>query len=412
MSIPANPLIGDYDLNQRSEPRHDGRNPPKSNQPMQPMDAKACVFSFSCNPTARRAESWKGSWLWDLRTDTTTWSEQLYWMVGRDRNTGVPCFKEHSHFYSSSSWDQLVNATLDLLQTGEPYELGLQMLHTDGTRRRVIARGEAVRDYRGQILQLRGTVEDINERNRQVAGAEQKPHSEAHADDYDVSRLIQNQERENRNVASALRENVCQRVSLLAASIQGLTSSVAGLSPETHMQLEELWRHTTEILCELDGISEVLHSSSLDLLGLALAIQGLGRRFEKNTGIIVECNCANVEPGKSANLIVPALFRIVEEALDNIARHSRAHSASVKLGQNSEEIVLWVSDDGVGFEAANAETESGVGFIRMKELVRQMRGSLAVWSRAGRGTSIVVRAPSNGSPNDEGALRHPLFVKH
>jgi len=402
MAMPANPLRH-YAVNRHIEHRLDGRSCPAPNEPIPQMNTEACVIWFSCNSAAKPPDSWKGSWNWDLRTDRTTWSEQLYWMVGRDRNEAVPCFTQHSCFYTSSSWDQLVTATLALLQTGETYELGLQMLHTDGTRRRVIATGEAVRDYRGQILQLCGTIEDISERKRQVASAERELQTKAHADCKATSRLVQAQEKENCNIATALRDNVCQRVSLLAAWFQVLNSSSPALSQETHMQLEELWRYTTETLCELDRISEQLHSSSLHLLGLTPAIESLVRVFERNSGVLVECSCTNVDSGQLGDYVAPALFRIVEESLDNIARHSRANTASVKLWQNSEEIALRVSDGGVGFERAMAERGVGVGFIRIKELVRQMKGSLAVWSEVGHGTSIEVRAPLNGSAHDEGS---------
>jgi PAS domain S-box-containing protein len=112
----------------------------------------------------RQQDANKGSWQWDLRTDITTWSEQLHRIAGRDPMTIVPSFKEHSSFYTSDSWDQLITATLHLLRTGEPYELELQVLRPDGTRRWVICSGEAARDTSGYILRLFGTVEDLAER--------------------------------------------------------------------------------------------------------------------------------------------------------------------------------------------------------------------------------------------------------
>src|SRR5271167_4365339 len=111
-------------------------------------------FQTKVQPDAK-----KGSWQWDIKTDLTTWSEQLYRIAGRDPETAVPSFKEHSSFYTLDSWDRLTAATVRLLQRGQPYELELQMRRPDGNRRRVMGSGEAVRDARGDIVRLVGTVE-------------------------------------------------------------------------------------------------------------------------------------------------------------------------------------------------------------------------------------------------------------
>src|SRR5882762_2673204 len=126
---------------------------------------KAPLVSIGVERRGGQQDANKGSWQWDIKTDITTWSEQLHRIAGRDPMATVPSFKEHSSFYTSDSWDQLTTATLRLLQTGEPYELELQMLRPDGTRRSVSGSGEAVRDTSGYILRLCGTVEDITERN-------------------------------------------------------------------------------------------------------------------------------------------------------------------------------------------------------------------------------------------------------
>src|SRR5579864_4538628 len=136
-------------------------------------------------------------------------SEQLYWMIGRNSSAGIPPLREHSCFYTSSSWDQLSNAALGLLQTGTPYELRLQMLHADGTQRWVIGRGEAVRDDGGHIRQFRGTVENANESRRRIAKRDsQLPKPKTAQTIRDL--LIQAHAEENSRVASELGDNISQ----------------------------------------------------------------------------------------------------------------------------------------------------------------------------------------------------------
>src|SRR5882762_3790000 len=154
----------------------------------------------------------KGSWQWDIKTDITTWSEQFHRIAGRDPMTIAPSFKEHSSFYTSDSWDQLITATLRLLQTGEPYELELQMLRPDGTRRWVISSGEAARDTSGYILRLCGTVEDITEHDWQASTGERELESIQNSADRMIGCLIKAQDQENVRIAKELQGNICQKL--------------------------------------------------------------------------------------------------------------------------------------------------------------------------------------------------------
>jgi signal transduction histidine kinase len=105
-----------------------------------------------------------GSWQWDARTDTVTWSKELYRIVGRDPRLPAPSYKEHPGVYAAESWERLQLAVTEALQTGSAYELDLNINHPDSNTRWATARGEPVRDTHGQIIGLHGTVQDITER--------------------------------------------------------------------------------------------------------------------------------------------------------------------------------------------------------------------------------------------------------
>jgi PAS domain S-box-containing protein len=107
-----------------------------------------------------------GSWEWIVKTDTVTWSEELYHIAGRDPRDPAPNYKEHAQLYTPESWRRLQSAVERALKTGMSYELDLQMIRPDGTTRWIAARGEAERDMTGRITRLRGTGQDITERKR------------------------------------------------------------------------------------------------------------------------------------------------------------------------------------------------------------------------------------------------------
>jgi len=107
-----------------------------------------------------------GNWKWDVETDTVTWSEELYRIAGRDPNLPPPSFNEHQQLYTAESWERLQRAVEEGLRDGTPYELDLEMVRSDGTKRWLVARGEALRNNSERIVQLHGTVQDITERKR------------------------------------------------------------------------------------------------------------------------------------------------------------------------------------------------------------------------------------------------------
>src|SRR5687768_5189539 len=149
-----------------------------------------------------------GGWQWDPDTDTVVWSEELYRIAGRDPILPAVNYKEHSQLYTPESWDRLRAAVETALHTGAPYELDLEMVCADGTHRWVTARGEAQRDAAGQIVRLRGTVQDITERKR----AEEALSSVN-------GRLIEAQESERARIARDLHDDIAQRLVLLTMAL-------------------------------------------------------------------------------------------------------------------------------------------------------------------------------------------------
>ncbi|MDP3396899.1 MAG: PAS domain S-box protein, partial [Methanoregula sp.] len=105
-----------------------------------------------------------GTWDWIMATDTVIWSEELYTIFRRDRSLPAPTYAEHPRFYSPASWEQLNDAVTRALTTGEPYNLELEMIRSDGSTRWVNALGGVKRDGNKKITGLHGTVQDITKR--------------------------------------------------------------------------------------------------------------------------------------------------------------------------------------------------------------------------------------------------------
>ena len=106
-----------------------------------------------------------GSWHWDARTDTMTWSEELYLVYGLDPKSPLPSHEQHRSLFSAESWNRLQDAVQSTLQNGTPYELDLEFIGA-GPTKWMTSRGEPLRDTEGRIIGLRGTAQDITERKR------------------------------------------------------------------------------------------------------------------------------------------------------------------------------------------------------------------------------------------------------
>src|ERR1039457_292175 len=119
-----------------------------------------------------------GSSVWDVDSDTTTWSEEMYRITGRDPNGPAPTYAERAALYTPESWARMSEAMQRAVTTGEPYELDLDITRPDGAVRRTHASGAAVRDDRGRVVRLQGTLQDITEQKRAEEALRQR--SEEH----------------------------------------------------------------------------------------------------------------------------------------------------------------------------------------------------------------------------------------
>ena len=160
---------------------------------------------------------------------------------------------------------------------------------------------------------------------------------------------------------------------------------------EARARLQQLSQFTKEVAGDLRDLSHELHGSRLQSLGLVAAIEVLCRDTSKQIGVTVPFAHGVLPQDVDPNVSL-CLYRIAQEALSNIARHSHARHAQVTLICENRTLTLQIADSGVGFDP-HSTRQSGLGLISMRDRVAFLRGQLAIHAAPGGGTRIGVNLP-------------------
>jgi signal transduction histidine kinase len=181
-------------------------------------------------------------------------------------------------------------------------------------------------------------------------------------------------------------------MALLQVGMQQFEHSMTRLSSRARQQLRDLAEISAEVSSGMHDLSHQLHPSRLDILGLVTSLRGFCREFSQRYKLVVLFVHHDIheEIPKDVSL---CLYRIVEEALQNVVKHSGAEGAKVELSGIDSQIDLCISDSGAGFSPESARVEAGIGLISMRERLRLVGGILTVESEPSHGTRIRVRVP-------------------
>jgi PAS domain S-box-containing protein len=205
-------------------------------------------------------------------------------------------------------------------------------------------------------------------------------------------RLIEAQETERSDVAGELRDDLNQRMALLQIGLGQFERDVPGLSPQARTQLHGLTEVATEIASSIHNLSHRLRPSLLDLLGPVASIERLCRELSDRHNLRIKFVHRGI-PELIPKDVTLCLYRITQEALRNVVKHSGAAEAEVELMGHDDRIELSICDSGVGFSPESAKRTPGLGLISMQERLRLVGGQLSVQSEPSHGTRIRVRIP-------------------
>ncbi len=203
------------------------------------------------------------------------------------------------------------------------------------------------------------------------------------------ARLVDAQETERRAISRELHDEVGQSLGALLVDIGRLSTTLSSGHPEVKEQLDNLKSVAERTFQSVRNIALLLRPSMLDDLGLAAALEWQGREVSRHSEIEVSVESESV-PEDLPDEHKIYIYRLVQEALNNAVRHSRARNAKVVVERLAESVVVCVTDDGCGFDPGRSR---GMGILGMEERVKRLGGTLRVESQASKGTTVTAEFP-------------------
>jgi PAS domain S-box-containing protein len=224
-----------------------------------------------------------------------------------------------------------------------------------------------------------------------------------------AQRLINAQEAECSSVARDLHDNIGQSLAMFSMELQRTKLALTDLSPEDEARFASLTARLKTLGRKVSDFSHQLHSSELELLGIAVAVKALCREFSEQYQVQAHYKCSGVLDNLSAEVSL-CLFRVIQEALHNVAKHSRAIKVDVELRGTLDSVYLCISDDGVGF-ANTSKARAGLGLISMRERLLLIGGKFTITSKPGSGTRVEANIPFRKTSSATVSLQRSAALK-
>jgi PAS domain S-box-containing protein len=320
----------------------------------------------------------------------------MIWMSGADKLctyfnhgwlefTGRPIELELGEGWAEGVYPEDLERCFDTYKTAfdrrESYRSEYRLRRYDGEYRWVLNQGVPRLNVDGSFAGYTGTCVDVTDRKL----AEE-------AISTVNRRLIEAQEEERTRIARELHDDISQQLALLAVSLQRLKQSLPASANVISREIGAANQQIVDLGNDVQALSHRLHSSKLGVLGLAAASAGFCREFSEQHGVQIDFRSENIarDLPKEASL---CLFRVLQEALQNAAKHSGSRHFQVSLKGCSDEVTLTVHDSGIGFEPEEAMRRRGLGLTSMRERLRLVAGELSIDSQPRRGTTVHARIP-------------------
>ena len=271
---------------------------------------------------------------------------------------------------------------------GQPFRFDFRTCRPDGSVRILHCRGEVTCDPAGRPVRMFGTDQDVTElrlADEQLRLSQQKLRNL-------TAHQLEVREEERGRIAREIHDVVGQTLTALKLDVSSLREMVAHREPGADDRLQEIAGLLDTAIKDVRRLASELRPVVLDQLGLPAAIEWLSRDFERRTGI--ECRVRAQLPDLTLpEEVSTGLFRILQEALTNVARHSGASCVDVTLDHAGRIVTLSVTDNGNGLSEAAQASQDSLGILGMRERALLLGGFIDLKGERGKGTTVSAWVP-------------------
>lgn len=361
---------------------------------------------------------------WQIETGKMYYSEGVEQVTGVSLGDVSPTLEWLRARTHPEDHQFLTEQTAAILQsTAEGYEFEYRVWHEDGYWVTLWDRGYIIRDEEGTPVRVVGSATDITQRKQ----AEEERERLLAALDYErgqlkglnesleqqiqlrttqvrqlASALTLTEQQERRLLARELHDSAGQLLTALQIYIKLIMQEIPQELEEVHEKMEEAVKMVQDAQQEVRAISHAMRPPALDQLGLKVALEELCHDFTRRTGIQVNYQIASL-PTLDEQISLN-FYRFLQEALNNVAKHSRAEAVEVAMGHvdgdedgKEGELILVVEDNGIGFDVptvlASTSTSRGMGLQSLQERFYLFGGQVEITSQLGQGTRLTARRP-------------------
>jgi PAS domain S-box-containing protein len=326
-----------------------------------------------------------GSWEYNVESQSFVWSDQMYRMLAREPSDEPISLEQVCAIFHPDDRERVLADVRTIVRERKPLENELRFVLPDGRVRIFHSRALPIADERGRIHQIRGISQDVTD--RRDSEEEQRRLSQ---------QLLNVRDEEHRRMARDLHESAAQSLAVLKMTLSRLGEVV----PE---QLENVRKlvHSSEALAEeaireVRTVSHLLHPLVLDDAGLGPALRWYARGFAERSQVKAEVQIED-EFGRLSQDFETAVFRIVQEALTNVHRHSGSRTAMIRVARHNGSILVEIEDSGRGMplpsESTGWRSPLGIGLAGIRQRVKQLQGTFEIKSAPGKGTTVRVVLP-------------------
>lgn len=322
-----------------------------------------------------------GTWEYDLKTRDFSWSDHFFRMLGVQSRNGRISVEEACAFIRPDQRSRMWEDVARLIASGEPLENEFSFVRPNGDVRVFHSRAVPVRSPSGDVTSIRGMSQDVTDQKR----IEDDLHRLS-------QQLMQLRDQERRRTARQLHETAVQSLAALKMTLARLWESMPQDKEVARALHESCLILAEESIQEVRLVSYLMHPPMLDVEGLAATLKWFGDGFARRSGIQVTFE-GDENLGRFPQEIETSVFRIAQEALTNLHRHSGSNRAEIRLRREGSSLRLEIQDFGRGMPPATGGTAHGtaslgVGISGMRERVTRLQGRFEISSSTGRGTLL------------------------